>query len=82
LICIGKPTPIDPAKVKETWAITGQRVNLTCRIDADPLPSFEWISPEDEKLTLGDYFSIVNDIQESEYSSTLQVISNLGSFSS
>jgi len=64
----------DVDTITEKWASLGDWANFTCKIDSDPIPSFEWFSPTSQRLSFNDEISIVNDIiNGSLYSSTIQV---------
>lgn len=70
-----KPMEVsDKHTVLEKWAVLGDWANFTCKIDSDPIPSFEWFGPASQRLIFNDEISIINDIiNGSFYSSTLQV---------
>ncbi|XP_021944968.2 neural cell adhesion molecule 1 isoform X2 [Folsomia candida] len=70
-----KPMEIaDKSTTSEKWSVIGDWANFTCKIDSDPIPSFEWFGPSSQRLVFNDEISIINDILNgSFYSSTLQV---------
>lgn len=70
-----KPMEVaDRSTIAEKWGVLGDWANFTCKIDSDPIPTFEWFGPSSARLAFNDEVSIVNDILNgSFYVSTLQL---------
>lgn len=65
---------IDSETILESWAILGEWANLTCKIDADPIPHFAWMGPSHQRMNSSDHVKIKQDINGSQYVSVLQVL--------
>ncbi|ODM92695.1 Neural cell adhesion molecule 1 [Orchesella cincta] len=65
---------IDSETILERWAILGEWANLTCKIDADPIPHFEWFGPSMHKMNSSDHVKLKQDINGSQFTSMLQVL--------
>lgn len=58
----------------ESWAIINSWANLTCKVDGDPIPHFEWMGPTKSKVNSSDHVKIKQDIKGSQFVSILQVL--------